>query len=171
MKDFREFDFRAITHVFTDFDGVLTDNKVYIDDTGRETVRCSRADGIGVQLLQAEDIEVIILSSEENEVVERRADKLGVTALTGLRQAHQKAEAIKRFCDPKNAVFIGNDLNDVGALRCVGFPIIVFDAHPSLLEEFSGLPLHDHQTVAKGGDGAFREVAEYILRMRRERGD
>ena len=154
------FKFRDITHVFTDFDGVLTANTVYVDDTGCEMVRCSRADGIGIQLLQAADIEVIILSSEENEVVERRAAKLDVQAITGLRYGHQKADEIRRICDPKKAVFIGNDVNDIEALACVGFPVSVADAHLDVLR------LVSRETAAKGGEGAFRELAEYLLEMR-----
>lgn len=156
----REFKFSEITHVFTDFDGVLTDNKVYVDDTGREMVRCSRADGIGIQLLQAADIEVIILSSEENEVVEKRAAKLGIQAITGLRHPHQKADEIRRICNPDNAVFIGNDINDIDALNCVGFPAAVADAHLRVQR------LALRNTEAHGGNGAFRELAEYLLEMR-----
>ena len=160
MRDFRDFKFNEITHVFTDFDGVLTDNKVYVDDTGREMVRCSRADGIGIQLLQAADIEVIILSSEENEVVEKRANKLDVLAVCGLRRPHQKADEVMKICNPDHAVFIGNDVNDIDALNCVGFPVAVADAHLRVQR------LARLITDAHGGNGAFRELAEYILEMK-----
>ena len=64
--------------VILDFDGVLTDNRVYVMEDGREAVACHRGDGWGIGILQQAGIEVIILSTESNPVVSARAEKLGI---------------------------------------------------------------------------------------------
>ena len=74
----KKINIKSIDAFFFDFDGVLTDNKVYIDQNGNESVRCSRADGLAFKALKKINKPTFIISSEANHVVKKRAKKLGV---------------------------------------------------------------------------------------------
>jgi 3-deoxy-D-manno-octulosonate 8-phosphate phosphatase (KDO 8-P phosphatase) len=148
-----------VTIVAFDFDGVFTNNTVYVTQNGFESIRCWRGDGIGLSRLHTVDVHTIILSTEINPVVTVRAQKLKTECRQGL---DDKATAIKEFChtlgvSPKQAAFVGNDINDIPALMTVGLPIAVFDAHPEIL------PYVLYHTVNKGGQGAVREVCDLIF--------
>jgi len=126
----------ALDAILFDFDGVLTDNRVLVPKDGREAVWCNRADGLTFDLFRAVGMPVCIVSTETNPVVQARAAKLKVEALSGLSD---KAEAICALCSNKGyasdrLMFVGNDLNDLGAMALVGYPVAVADAHPSAKE-------------------------------------
>ncbi len=149
----------AIRVVAFDFDGVFTDNTVYVDQNGMESVRCWRSDGIGLARLNGLGVRTVILSTEENPVVSVRAKKLKTECRQGIVD---KAEAIIEFCNElgvelQQAMFVGNDVNDIPALKSVGLPIAVFDAHLEIL------PYVLYRTVSKGGQGAVREVCDLIF--------
>jgi len=146
-----------------DFDGVFTDNTVYVSQDGVESVRCWRSDGIGLSQLRTVGVQTVILSTEENPVVTARAKKLKTECRQGLVD---KAAAVEEFCrmlgiPSKRAAFVGNDINDIPALKTVGLPIAVADAHPDIL------PHVLYQTVNKGGQGAVREVCDLIYRSKK----
>jgi len=138
-----------------DFDGVFTDNAVYVFDDGAEAVRCWRGDGIGLRQLERR-ARVVILSTEKNPVVQRRADKLGVECHHGLSDKLGVLERLARDAGVElaDAAFVGNDINDAPCLRRVGLPIVVSDAHPDVLE------LAKLRTRTPGGQGAVREVCD-----------
>jgi YrbI family 3-deoxy-D-manno-octulosonate 8-phosphate phosphatase len=145
-----------------DFDGVLTDNAVYVFEDGREAVRCWRGDGIGLRALERVGITPLILSTETNPVVSARAEKLRVRCVQG---AENKAHALKELisemgCALEQVAYVGNDVNDAECLRVVGLPIVVQDAHPSVF------PLARYCTTARGGYGAVREVCDLIVEIR-----
>ncbi|WP_413455306.1 cytidylyltransferase domain-containing protein [Glutamicibacter sp. FR1] len=148
--------------VITDFDGVHTPDTAYVDEHGTETVRVSRSDGMGVARLRAAGVKFLILSKETNPVVAARAAKLKVEVAHGIEN---KAEYLARWLadesiNPARVAYVGNDINDLGAMALVGWPITVADAH------------HDvhlaarHTLTRKGGDGAVRELAELVLAAR-----
>ena len=142
-----------------DFDGVLTDDRVYISQSGEEMVACTRGDGMGVTLLRRVDFPVVILSSEPNPVVVSRARKLGAECVHG---SHDKTEDFRvliaaRGLRADDVVFVGNDVNDVGCLNLAGCGLVVADAKPQALAVADGVLSHP------GGRGAVREVAELIL--------
>lgn len=148
----------VIRLLISDFDGVMTDNRVTVAQDGRESVVCSRADGQGVNLLRAADVEVVIVSTEENPVVAARATKLGVEVIQGCRD---KAEAVRelleaRELDPADAAFVGNDVNDLPGFAEVGTTFAPNDAHPSVRE------VADVVTSTDGGDGVIREIADLL---------
>ena len=121
-----------INLLILDFDGVLTDNKVYVFEDGREAVVCHRGDGWGIRMLQSVGIEVIILSTETNAVVSARAEKLNVTCIQG---CEDKASAVQTIIDtrsigPDQIMYVGNDTNDVDAMQLVGHRVAPADAHP-----------------------------------------
>ena len=82
--------------IVSDFDGVMTDNRVWVDDTGKETVCVSRADGQAVHMLKAMGIPLLILSTEVNGVVGKRAEKLNIEYLQSVTD---KASCLKKYCD------------------------------------------------------------------------
>lgn len=155
--------FSRVRLVAFDFDGVFTDDAVYVDQNGKETVRCLRKDGMGISLLRDAGIEAVIISTEENPVVSARAKKLKIRCIQGVRD---KAVELNRIAVDKgiplsHVAFVGNDVNDRGCLEVVGLPIIVRDAHPDVLA------LAKYRTKAKGGQGAVREVCDLIIKARK----
>lgn len=148
----------------TDFDGVLTDDKVLVFDDGHEAVRCSRSDGLGCDLLRGSGLEMIILSTEQNPVVSARGAKLRIAVIQG---SADKAAALRELVDERGldcdrVMFIGNDVNDAGALSIVGWPVVPADAHPDV----AGLARYT--TIANGGEGVLRELASTLLREQEE---
>ncbi|WP_136708568.1 acylneuraminate cytidylyltransferase [Agromyces sp. H66] len=146
----------------TDFDGVHTDDTVMVDQLGRESVRVSRSDGHGVARLRAAGLPVLILSAEENPVVGRRAEKLGVECAQGVAA---KGEALREWAAARGIrldriAYLGNDRGDVPALDLVGWPVAVPDAAPEALEAAR------HVLQSPGGHGAVRELADLILAAR-----
>jgi YrbI family 3-deoxy-D-manno-octulosonate 8-phosphate phosphatase len=145
--------------VVTDFDGVHTDDTVTISADGTERVTVTRTDGMGVALLRRAGVPVLILSTERNPVVTARAHKLGVDVVQG---SDDKAVALfawlaERGLDPARVAYLGNDVNDIGCLLSVGWPIAVADAHPDVLAA-ARLVL-----TARGGHGAVRELADLVV--------
>lgn len=149
-------DVRAIV---TDFDGVHTDDTAFVDSEGREHVRVSREDGMGVSLLRRAGIPMLILSTEVNAVVRARADKLKVPVLHGI---DDKAAALTAWAAEQNialgdVAYLGNDVNDLEAMRIVGWPVAVGNAHPVVREQ-ARIVLNRN-----GGQGAVRELVERVL--------
>ena len=144
--------------VVFDFDGVFTDNTVWTDSAGTESVRCWRGDGLGLQRLRDLAIPAWVLSTETNPVVAHRCAKLGLPFRQGLTAKHETL--VKVAADAGVAMddvaYIGNDINDADCLRLAGIPIVVFDAHPDVLG------LARYRTRTPGGFGAVREVCDWI---------
>jgi YrbI family 3-deoxy-D-manno-octulosonate 8-phosphate phosphatase len=144
--------------IIFDFDGVFTDNTVYVDGTGREFVRCWRSDGLGLSRLREVGVKIFIVSTEKNRVVGARAGKLNTDFVQGV---DDKREAVLRIAGNlgisiERTMFVGNDINDIPALEEVGFPVAVADAYSDIL------PLVCYQTRAAGGKGAVREVCDMV---------
>jgi 3-deoxy-D-manno-octulosonate 8-phosphate phosphatase (KDO 8-P phosphatase) len=142
-----------------DFDGVLTDNSVFVFEDGREAVRCSRADGLAFDMFRAAEIPAVIMSTEHNTVVTARAKKLKLPVVQAIVD---KAAAIRTLVadqelDLARIMFIGNDLNDLPALSIVGWPVAVADSHERV-RQASRIILQ-----TKGGSGVAREVAESLF--------
>ncbi|MET0821583.1 MAG: acylneuraminate cytidylyltransferase [Aeromicrobium sp.] len=151
--------------VVTDFDGVHTADRVVVDQHGVESVEVNRSDGMGVARLRRAGIPFLILSSETNPVVEARAAKLGVEAVTGCDdKLHALGGWARRHgVDLADVAFLGNDVNDLACLRAVGWPVVVADAHRDV-RAASPIVLRRH-----GGDGAVRELADRVLAGLEER--
>lgn len=148
--------------VVTDFDGVHTDDTAQIDAKGGERVVVNRGDGLGIRLLSEAGIPVLILSTEEHPVVAARAAKLRVEAKHGVanKEAALAEWASARGIDLGRIAYVGNDINDLGALSIVGWPIAVPGSHPSVLSAARIV------LGRRGGAGAVRELAERVLRAR-----
>jgi len=148
--------------VVTDFDGVHTDDAALVDAEGRESVRVSRADGLGVAALRAAGYPVLIISKERNRVVTARALKLGVEVLQGVddKVAALTGWLTERRLDPARVAYLGNDVNDLGPMGLVGWPLAVADARPEV-HAAARLTLE-----RRGGHGAVRELCDRVLAAR-----
>lgn len=147
-----------IKHVVFDFDGVFTDNFVYINEKGEEMVRCSRADGLGLAKLKELGINTFILSTETNKVVAKRAKKLGIKCFHSIEDKLKHLKLLIPENELKNTVFVGNDTNDLEVMQAVGYPVAVADAYYELLN------IAKYVTNVKGGHGAVREVCDLIYK-------
>lgn len=147
---------RRIRLIAFDFDGVFTDNMVYIMQDGSEAVRCFRSDGIGLKKLKPLGIETVIVSTESNPVVSARAQKLKIRCFQDCEDKGQKLKEIAEELGISldEVAFVGNDINDQPCLASVGLPIVVQDAHPDVCS------LARYRTSALGGYGAVREICD-----------
>ena len=141
-----------------DFDGVFTDNLVRVDQHGHEAVFCSRADSLGVDMLRTAHVPMLILSTETNPVVTARANKLRIPVEQGCgnKAAFLAAYMQSKGIEPNNVIYMGNDVNDLAAMRLVGCIAAPGDAHPAVLN------IAHVVTAALGGRGAVRELCEGI---------
>lgn len=148
--------------VVFDFDGVFTDNTVYVTQEGVESVRCWRSDGLGLARLRDVGVQALIISTEINPVVAIRAKKLGIPCVQAVadKAAAILAECSSRGIDPTRTMFVGNDINDIPALRSVGVPVAVADAYPEILEHVT------YRTHKPGGFGAVREICDIVVRAK-----
>ena len=158
MNNFQKNNLLNVQIIFFDFDGVFTNNKVIIDENGIESVVCDRSDGIGLSRLLSGGVKVYIVSTEENPVVSMRAKKLKIKAYQGVKN---KLFLIKQILKEENinsdqAIFVGNDINDIPAMLFVGCSIAPFDAYPEVIK-ISTIHLNKN-----GGEGAVREICDMI---------
>ena len=116
--------------IFTEFDGCLTDDRVWLNQDGEEFVAANRKDGLAVKRLKNIGIQVVIASTETNKVVLARGNKLGVEVLQGLEN---KVEVIDKYLKLNNLNwtdiwYVGNDINDLGAIARAAFSLCPADA-------------------------------------------
>jgi len=147
--------------IVSDFDGVITDNRVWTDQDGRETVAASRSDSMRVRELRELGIEVMILSSEPNTVVLARAQKMGVEAVHGIDirgkgGVLQELLAEKKV-DASQVIYIGNDFNDLPCFEIAAWGVAVADAYPEVARAA------DLVLSRPGGYGALRELCDLVL--------
>ena len=152
---------RRIRLVAFDFDGVFTDNMVYVFEDGSEAVKCSRSDGIGLQKLKQAGIETVIISTEANPVVSARARKLKIDCVQDCQDKRSVLVGIaeKIGISLNEVAFVGNDINDLACLGCVALPIVVEDAHPDVAA------IARYRTKRPGGHGAVREICDLFERV------
>lgn len=150
-----------ISLLISDFDGVFTDNSVYINENGLESVKCSRADGIGISELLESGVKFIVCSSEKVDCASFRGKKIGFKVYLGIIN---KGEFIRKYLlensfSAENVAYIGNDINDLTAFEAVGYKIAVKDSYPEILQ------LADKVLNSNGGCGAVREACQHILNI------
>jgi YrbI family 3-deoxy-D-manno-octulosonate 8-phosphate phosphatase len=145
-----------------DFDGVLTDDRVRVDQHGTEAVTCHRGDGWGIARLREAGVSVEVVSTETNPVVAARCAKLSIPCRQGVRDKRRlvAGRIAEAGLAPAQVAFVGNDVNDLGALELVGVPVAVADATAAARAAAIWV------TERRGGDGAVREVADAILEAR-----
>jgi len=151
---------RGVRLLAMDVDGVLTDAGMYYTESGDELKKFTTRDGMGIKLLQAAGLVTAFITREKTTIVERRGQKLAVP------EVHQGVDdklavlttlAKKYGLSLDQVAYIGDDVNDLEALRAVGFSAAPADAMPSVLKAVHFI------CKKKGGDGAVRELADLIL--------
>lgn len=148
-----------------DFDGVLTDNRVWVSEDGREMIAANRGDSLIMTKLRKSGTEVVILSSEVNPVVSARAKKMRVEAIHGVGLDDKAGVLLnllkERHIDPAHVIYVGNDINDLPCFEVAGWAVAVADAQPEVLRAA------DYVTKKTGGHGAVREVCDLILQEKK----
>lgn len=144
-----------------DFDGVMTNNLVYINQEGKESVRCNRADGLAFDVLSKLKKSSYILSTEKNNVVKMRAKKLKINVIQGISNKVNavKSLAKKNNYNLENILYVGNDLNDYEAMKICGFSVCPADSHYKIRK------LSDIILKTNGGDGVVRDLIENIFNL------
>jgi N-acylneuraminate cytidylyltransferase len=155
-----------IAALILDFDGVFTDNKVIVTDDGREAVVCDRSDGHAIGQLKRTGLPILVLSTEKVPIVRFRCDKLGLECIHGV---DDKAAALRQWLsghniDAQQTVYVGNDVNDIGCMQIVGYPVAVADAYPEAIAAAR------YVLAAGGGHGAVREIALALAQHLRKTG-
>lgn len=143
-----------------DVDGVMTDGRLIYNDDGTESKAFDVRDGHGIKMLRHAGIETVLISGRKCSLVDKRAVDLGITEVAqGVRDKAPVLEKIisTRGITMEEVAFVGDDVVDTTLLRRVGFAVAVADASEHILD------LIHYVTIAPGGRGAVREVAELIL--------
>ncbi len=145
--------------VVFDFDGVMTDNRVWVDSEGHEFVAAFRSDSLGIQALHKAGIRTLVLSTEKDGAVSARCRKMGVPVLQGVEdKAARLTEYLKEHdLDARSVIFVGNDVNDLACFDLVGCAVAVADAQPEVLRQA------DLILTRPGGHGAVRELCDLLL--------
>jgi YrbI family 3-deoxy-D-manno-octulosonate 8-phosphate phosphatase len=152
----------SIKLIIYDFDGVMTDNRVYVDQNGNEIVQVNRADGLGVAEIRKLGFQQVIVSTEKNPVVSVRARKLDLPCLQGVQN---KSLAITEYCKKidismSKVAYVGNDINDYEVMKLVGTTFCPADANQKIKQ------ISHHVLVSKGGEGVVREILDFILEQK-----
>jgi 3-deoxy-D-manno-octulosonate 8-phosphate phosphatase (KDO 8-P phosphatase) len=156
---------KQIRLVATDVDGVLTDGGMYYSESGDEWKKFNTRDGMGIKLLQKAGLITAIVTQERTRLVARRAEKLAIPELH--QGVMDKLSVIRDMAKRhglslRHVAYIGDDVNDIEALKAVGLSAAPADSLPQVLK------IVDYVCRQKGGEGAVRELAEMILFARIE---
>lgn len=143
-----------------DFDGVLTDNKVILNENGTESVIVNRSDGLAMDTMRSAGIEQMIFTTEKIGIAKKRARKLGIPIKFGLRD---KKSALIDYCKNKGislkrVIYVGNDINDLEAMKIVEYPACPSDAYDEI-KAISKIVLK-----SRGGDGVARELMSMVIK-------
>jgi YrbI family 3-deoxy-D-manno-octulosonate 8-phosphate phosphatase len=150
---------RKVELVVFDFDGVMTDDRVWIDQDGRESVAASRSDGMGLAMLKKKGIRSVVLSTETNPVVGARCSKLNLPYVQSIEQKGLRLPSLlaEFGVDPERVIYLGNDVNDIPCFSQVACAVVVADAHPEARRQA------DLVLTRPGGFGAVRELCDLLL--------
>ena len=144
-----------------DFDGVLTNNLVFVDQDGKESVSCNRSDGLAFDVLRKLKKPSYILSTEKNPIVSARAKKLKIQAIQGVED---KVEELLSLAKSKGynlnrVLYVGNDINDFKAMKLCGYSACPSDSHEKIRS------IATFVLQKKGGNGVVRELLEVKLNI------
>lgn len=145
-----------ISHVFLGFNGVLTNNKVYISASGEATARCDRADVLGIRQLKNIGKQVSILSSDASPVIESSASVFMLEATVGCvdKALYLRDWMKQRNIEAHQVAFVGSALHDLGVMQQVGLRLCPADADPEVLA------IADYVIPKLGGEGLLKDVSD-----------
>jgi 3-deoxy-D-manno-octulosonate 8-phosphate phosphatase (KDO 8-P phosphatase) len=141
-----------------DFDGVFTDNRVWVNERGEELLAFTRSDGLGLRRLDDVGVKYLILSMEQNPIVGARAQKLRADCVQGVED---KLSVLRERTEQlgvslEETAYVGNDINDADCLRAAGVPVVPADAWPEVM------PLARWVLSRPGGAGCVREFCDGV---------
>ncbi len=164
---------KKVHSIVFDFDGVFTDNCVYVDQFGVENVKCNRGDGLGIDLLRkfiainSLNIDLFILSKEKNEVVKKRASKLKIKCINGVDNKYDflvkkitnkfPNQSLEKISE--GLIYLGNDINDIRVMNLAGYSVAPSDAHEKI-KEIASLVIN-----RRGGDQFVRSFIEILINL------
>jgi 3-deoxy-D-manno-octulosonate 8-phosphate phosphatase (KDO 8-P phosphatase) len=152
-----------VRFAFFDFDGVFTDNRVWVDERGDELLAFSRSDGLGLRRLDQVGVQYLIVSMEQSPIVGARAQKLRAGCVQGvddkLSVVRERSEAAGIALE--DVAYVGNDINDAECLQAVGLPVVPADAWPEVQ------PLARWVLARAGGAGCVREFCDGVWEAQR----
>jgi 3-deoxy-D-manno-octulosonate 8-phosphate phosphatase (KDO 8-P phosphatase) len=144
-----------------DFDGVFTDNRVWVNERGEELLAFTRSDGLGLRRLDQVGVAYLIVSTEPNPIVGARAAKLGAPCVHGVDDKLAVVQQRRGAVALEDVAYVGNDINDSDCLRAVGFPVVPADAWPEVT------PLARWVLTRPGGAGCVREFCDAVWEAQR----
>ncbi len=144
-----------------DVDGVLTDGRLIVNSDGSESKVFNALDGHGIRMWRRAGLKVVFLSGRDSEPTDHRAGQLEVDFC--LQNCHDKLPALQKLLGEINlpasgVAYVGDDLPDLPVIKYVGFGVAVANAVEEVKKHA------DYVTTCCGGDGAVREIIEYILK-------
>ena len=157
-------DLIAVRFAVFDFDGVFSDNRVWTNDRGEESVACFRGDTMGLRRLDEVGVEYLIITSETNDAVAARARKMRADCIKGIEDKLPvlREEVARRGVSLAETSYVGNDVNDAECLAVVGIPVVPADAWAEVV------PLARIVLTRAGGHGCVREFCDAVWRAKRE---
>ena len=156
-------DLAAIRLVVFDFDGVFSDNRVWTNERGEESVACWRGDALGLRRLDEVGVDYFVITQERNEAVPARARKIRIECIRGIDDKLRvlRDEVERRGLSLAATAYVGNDANDAECLEAVGLAAVPADAWPEVL------PLAGVVLTRPGGHGCVRELCDAIWNAKR----
>ena len=144
-----------------DFDGVLTNNLVFVNQDGKESVGCNRSDGLAFDVLRKLKKPSYILSTEKNPIVSARAKKLKIQAIQGVEDKVQELLSLAKTNEYNlnRVLYVGNDINDYKAMKLCGYSACPSDSHEKIRS------IATFVLQKKGGNGVIRELLEVKLNI------
>lgn len=154
---------KKIKLVLTDVDGVLTDGGMYYSESGEFMKKFNTKDSMGMELLSNHGIKTILITRENSKIVKKRVKKISIVDLySGVLDKKQILSEIIKIYNVKNneIAYIGDDVNDIEIMESVGFSATPFDGNYKVKK------ISDYTCKTKGGNGAFREISDLILKFK-----
>lgn len=151
---------KEIKLVITDVDGILTDGKVFLDQNDNELKSFNIKDGLGIKILMQQNINVAVITGRESNIVTRRMKELGVADVYQNQQDKRDCyqQLLQKYqLTEEQVAYLGDDLPDLPLIIRSGLGVTVSDGHWYVQQKANWV------TASRGGEGAFRELAELIL--------
>ena len=155
---------KKIRLVLTDVDGVLTDGGMFYTESGEFMKKFNTRDSMGMELLLQHKIKTVFVTRENSKIVKKRVKKIAIVDLySGIFDKKKILTKILIKYDVKKdeVAYIGDDINDIEIMKLVGFSATPSDSN------FEVKKISDYICTTKGGEGAFREIADLILKLKK----
>ncbi len=157
-------DLADVRLVVFDFDGVFSDNRVWTNERGEESVACYRGDSAGLRRLDEVGVDYFIITQESNDAVPARARKIRIECIRGVddKLPVLREQLERRGVSAEETAYLGNDINDAECLAAVGLPVVPVDAWHEVV------PLAKLVLTRAGGYGCVRELCDAVWNAKRE---